>query len=316
MVPQNPDASAPSEVLTGPYQLEIRRGTEYGATLSGVNPYVSVFQTFDTNSRMVESLLRLGDQNVEREQGQIRIESNTVRFASEYGILVDAGLREPGGSPHPGSVRNLPTLNSSRLVPGLTVRNNVIAESGVGGILFSGDPSAAGTPLAVVPYGQLLNNTIYGGATPTGTGITVEENASPTLLNNIVANNVDGILVDGSSSSTVIGANLFKSNTNNGSTGSNAILLAPTAPLFVDAEGGNFYLALGSQAIDSSLNRLDDRPAMVAVTSPLGIPPAPIVAPERDLYGQLRIDDPNAGTTARTWLEHFQGPWRRRACGL
>ncbi len=64
------------------------------------------------------------------------------------------------------------------------------------------------------------------------------------------------------------------------------------APLFVDAARGNFYLASGSQAIDSSLNRLDDRPEMVAVTSPLGIPPAPIVAPDRDRFGQLRIDDP------------------------
>ena len=93
-------------------------------------------------------------------------------------------------------------------------------------------------------------------------------------------------------SSTVIGANLFKSNTNNGTTGSNAILLGTNAPLFVDAARGNFYLAAGSQAIDSSLNRLDDRPAMVAVTSPLGIPPAPVVAPDQDRFGQLRIDDP------------------------
>ena len=28
--PTNPDPNAPSEVLVGPYQLEIRRGTEYG----------------------------------------------------------------------------------------------------------------------------------------------------------------------------------------------------------------------------------------------------------------------------------------------
>ncbi len=164
-MPQNPDPSGPTQVLAGPYQLEIRRGTEYGATVSGTGPEIAVFQQFDTNDRMVESLLRLGDQNVEREQGQLRIESNTVRFASQYGIRVDAGLRDATGVPHPGAVRNLPTLNAARLVPSLTVRNNVIAESGVGGILFSGDPSAAGTPLAVVPYGQLVNNTIYGGVT-------------------------------------------------------------------------------------------------------------------------------------------------------
>ncbi len=292
VVPQNPNPSGPNQVLAGPYQLEMRRGTEYGATVTGTGPEIVVFQQFDTNDRMVESLLRLGDQNTEREQGQLRIEANTVRFASGYGILVDAGSRDATGVPHPGGIRNLPTLNAGRLVPSLTVRNNVIAESGVGGILFSGDPNAAGTPLAVVPFGQLVNNTVYGGVTPRGTGIRVEQNASPTILNNIVANNADGILVDATSTSSVIGANLFKSNTNDGVTGSNAILLGATAPLFVDAARGNFYLAAGSQAVDSSLNRLDDRPEMVAVTSPLGIPPAPVVAPEQDRFGQLRIDDP------------------------
>ncbi|MHB0959585.1 MAG: tandem-95 repeat protein [Pirellulaceae bacterium] len=291
-VPQNPDPAAPTQVLTGPYQLEIRRGTEYGETVSGIGPEIAVLRQFNTNDRMVESLRRLGDQNVERQQGQLRIEANTVQFASGYGILVDAGARDATGSPHPGSVLNVPTLNSARLVPGLIVRNNVIAESGVGGILFSGDANAAGTPLAVVPYGQLVNNTIYGGAQVVGTGITVEQNASPTILNNIVANTANGILVDGTSTSTVIGANLFKSNTNNGVTGSDAIFLATNAPLFVDADRGNFYLAPGSRAIDSSLNRLDDRPEMVAVTSPLGISPTATVAPDRDRFGQLRIDDP------------------------
>ena len=79
----------------------------------------------------------------------------------------------------------------------------------------------------MVPYGQLLNNTIYGGR-PTGTGITVEENASPTLLNNIVANNETAFWSTARPSSTVIGANLFQSNTNDGATGSNAICWRPT----------------------------------------------------------------------------------------
>ena len=121
--------------------------------------------------------------------------------------------------------------------------------------------------------------------TPTGTGITVEQNASPTILNNIVANNAIGISVDGTSTSTVLGANLFKLNTNNGPTGSNPILLGASDPLFIDPSIGNFYLSPGSKAIDSSVNRLDDRPAIVPVNSPLGIPVAPIVAPD---HGPLR----------------------------
>jgi VCBS repeat-containing protein len=292
-VPQDP-LNPISEVLVGPYQLEIRRGTEYGANDSGVDPEISIYQQFDTNTRMIEALLRLGDQNADRAQGNLQIENNIIRFSSEYGILVDAGQRDTVGDvPHPGAARHLPTLNSQSLVYGLTVQNNVIAESGTGGILFSGDPSTAGQPEAVVPFGRLVNNTIYGGGQPTGTGITVEENASPTILNNIVANNETGILVDASSSSSVIGANLFQLNTDDGAIGSNAIQLGDSDPLFLSPGSGNFYLAKDSQAIDSSLNRLDDRPSILAVTSPLGIPPAPIVAPDRDLYAQLRIDDPD-----------------------
>jgi len=46
-------------------------------------------------------------------------------------------------------------------------------------------------------------------------------------------------------------------------------------------------------AIDSSINSLQDRASMTAVTGPLGIAPSPIIAPSYDLYGQLRVDDPN-----------------------
>ena len=41
------------------------------------------------------------------------------------------------------------------------------------------------------------------------------------------------------------------------------------------------------------LNSFADRLNFVAVNSPLGIPPSPIIAPERDRFRQLRIDDPS-----------------------
>ncbi len=237
---------------------------------------------------------RLGDSNLLREQGHLQIEANRIRDVSGIGILVDAGARDAGTNlPHAAPVRNLPTLNNARLAPGVKLFNNVIGGFGTAGIRFSGDPNTGTVPLASVPFGRIVNNTVYGGTTATGVGIQVTENASPTILNNIIANTVTGISVDATSSSTVVGVNLFQGNTNNGVTGSNAILLAQTDPLFVNPANGNFYLARGSRAIDSSLNTLADRPNIVAVKSPLGIPQSSIVAPNRDLFGQLRVDDPN-----------------------
>ncbi|KAA5546992.1 tandem-95 repeat protein [Roseiconus nitratireducens] len=293
-VPRVPDA--PEEVLAGRYQLEIRRGTEYAINVSDTDPEIVVLTQYDTNDRMIlgEGITRFGDQNTRRETGQIQIEQNAIKDSLQYGIVVDAGARNSDGDlPSPSSVRNLPTVNAERLVPGITIENNVIAVSGNGGILFSGDPNSGAVPLAAVPYGRILNNTIFGGEQPTGTGINVTENASPTLLNNIIANTDTAISIDGTSSSTVVGATLLQGNNNPGNFSDNTMIpLESDDPLFVDPLGGNFYLAQGSPAIDSSRNTLQDRPSIVAVKSPLGISPSPITTPDRDLFNQFRIDDP------------------------
>ena len=300
-VPVNPDFGAPSEVLVGPYQLELRRGTEYGINPSGVVSDIIVPQQFHTNTRFIPSLLRLGDQNLTREQGHIEIDSNTIRFASGFGILVDASARDAVGDvPHPGAVRNLPTLNNRRLIPAVSVENNVVFGLGTGGIRFSGETSPAGQPVAGVPYGEIVNNTVYGGVSPQSQGIVVDHNANPTILNNIVANTATGISIDASSGLSEVGANLFRGNLNNGVIGDNPIPpigvppLPANFPLFVDEANGNFYLFAGSQAIDSSLNTLQEDPSLTVVKSPLGIPTAPIFAPNLDRFGQLRIDDPAA----------------------
>ncbi len=208
-------------------------------------------------------------------------------------VLIPVSDDAGGSLQRPGGVRQLPTLNNERLVPGVKVENNVISNFGTGGILFSGDPNTGALPFATVPFGRIMNNTIYGGENATGTAIQVTENASPTILNNIIANTASGVTIDGTSLSTVVGANLFQGNLNNGVIGQNAILLQTTDPLFVNPANGNFYLAAGALAVDSSLNSLADRINFVAVNSPLGIPPSPIIAPERDRFRQLRIDDPS-----------------------
>ncbi|MBS0262507.1 MAG: hypothetical protein JSS02_11200, partial [Planctomycetes bacterium] len=241
-----------------------------------------------------------GDNMSDRPQGRISITNNTVSFSQQYGISVLPAPRDNDGNatPHPYSVLNLPTVASNRQIPGPNIVSNVINNFGVGGIQFSGDNT--GGALAGVPYGRIVNNTIYGASKATGTGITVKSNAAPTILNNIIANTSLGISIDNTSTGTVVGTEVFQGNTVNGTTGTNAILLQPAAPLFVNPatasitaqSGAGFYLKEGSLAIDSSLNSLGERSTMTAVLSPLGIPQSPIIAPVNDRFGQLRIDDP------------------------
>src|SRR5690606_749897 len=168
-----------------------------------------------------------------------------------------------------------------------------------GGIFCSGEAR----PDAAILLGRIINNTIYGRDQElTGIGITVSENTSPTMINNIVSNFETGISVDATSQTTVIGGTVYKGNSVNTvgtGVGSFALLLDPLTPsdpeqpLFIDAPNGNFYLAPNSKAIDSSINVLQDRPYMVSIGSPLGIAPSPILAPERDAFGQLRVNDPD-----------------------
>jgi hypothetical protein len=189
---------------------------------------------------------------------------------------------------------SLPVLNSARLVPGVVVSNNIIASSGTAAILFSGDPNTGNVPLAAVPYGRIVNNTLYGGTKAAGVGVAVTENAGPTLLNNVFANLATGISVDGTSvANTVVGTSAYWNTATEVAGGSQSQSVTLAADPFVNASSGNFYLNAGSQAIDSSLNTLADRSVLVVVTDAVGIPQSPIIAPSRDIFGQLRIDDPS-----------------------
>jgi VCBS repeat-containing protein len=245
-----------------------------------------------------------GDANRKREQGQIILHSNIVRDSSSFGIIIDAASRVSsltplaGALPHSGPIRNLPQVNTEGWVPGVVAANNVLASNRAGGILFSGDTRLGNTMNASVPFGRLINNTIFG-INASDIGISVTNNASPTLLNNIVANLGTGIQVDSSSNTTVVGYTLYQGNRTNtiGTTaGAQAIQLTATDPLFVNATGYNFYPAPLSKAIDSSLDALADRPELVSVRTAVGIPVSPILAPSRDITGQLRVDDPAVTT--------------------
>ncbi len=144
-------------------------------------------------------------------------------------------------------------------------------------------------------FSQSVVSTLSGGL---GVGIAVEDNAAPTLLNNIVAGTAVGIRVDLSSEAagTVVGGTLYQGNqTNLNATFLNedfAIYLDTADPLFRDVASRNFYLAALSPAIDSSVGSLLERFDIKQVKNTLGIADSPILAPETDLTGQLRVDDP------------------------
>ncbi|GIX00191.1 MAG: hypothetical protein KatS3mg111_3523 [Pirellulaceae bacterium] len=74
--------------------------------------------------------------------------------------------------------------------------------------------------------------------------------------------------------------------------------IADGTRLFVNAQAGNFLPAPNSPLVDSSIDVLPDRPSMTVVKDAVGIPRAPISAPNYDLAGQLRVDDPNVAPPA------------------
>lgn len=174
------------------------------------------------------------------------------------------------------------------------------------------------------------------------TGILISEEATPTLLNNVISNTRNAVIetenqpsshqATGPSPRTaVVGAQIFQHSASiNGSqaaaqmgnwrvsTGSTPypgsminpeeqttaradtadfnLPLSNTAPLFVNGADGNFFPATLAASIDSSVDSLEDRPAFITIKAAMGISNSPILAPERDATGQLRIDDPNVST--------------------
>ncbi len=80
--------------------------------------------------------------------------------------------------------------------------------------------------------------------------------------------------------------------------GSFPLNLATTDPLYVNPSAGNFYLRPLSQAIDSSLEALAERLALSQIRNAIGLPPSPMLAPDRDIFGQRRVDDPSVSTPA------------------
>jgi hypothetical protein len=133
-----------------------------------------------------------------------------------------------------------------------------------------------------------------------GSGLVVQNEISPTLLNNVLVNNTNGIsFVNTTVNNTVLGGTVYQLNTNNlsGSTnlGQFPTVVTATTPMFVNAGTRNFYPAANSPLVDTAVDSLQDRPNMVAVKQGLGIPASPVLAPDYDRNGLLRVNSSSGG---------------------
>ncbi|MFN7733663.1 MAG: tandem-95 repeat protein [Pirellula sp.] len=297
--------------LNGPAAIDVFGGTAFPA-----NVPLQLVQ-FGLDTQWGEDL---GDANILRDQGQLLITSAVVSNSLTYGIRVDAAARDyaanrfgganptirPGARPYPGAVRNLVTLNTSNVAPGVVLMNNVLAFNGIGanptgagGILISGDTaSSVGQPTSTVA--RVVNNTIHG-VLGNSIGLTINEGAAPTVINNIFSNSSVGVSIAGASvGNVVLGGNLYKQNTvpvtPANTPESFPLFLLPAQPLFLNPSLGRFYLEAFSQAIDSSLSSLENRSSIETVKAALGIPTSPILAPEFDANGLRRSDDPDVNS--------------------
>ncbi|MDO4550075.1 MAG: S8 family serine peptidase [Planctomycetia bacterium] len=239
-----------------------------------------------------------GDNNAVSSQGLIFINSNMIAYSAENGVNISsAGTRDMEENyPHPGVSATLVQTNADRLVNGVAIINNVIAYSNQAGISFEGDNSADAFFGGARLFAHVANNTIYGGTSEEGEviGILVGPNSAPTLLNNVVANTDVAISIDATSrATTVVGHNAFHQNVDIGTVGDRAIIIDDEERVFVNPGELNFYPAMESKIIDAARDSLPDRAAFVNLKRMLGIEESPIIAPDLDMYGQRRTDDPN-----------------------
>lgn len=259
----------------------------------------------DVDDPLVVPYSDTGDDNARREQGQVVIGQNIITDSLGFGISMVSSTLDADGNHHQGPVRVGRELNTFNLLPGVVVTDNILAENTLGGVSLSGNVTAGQT--AAVPFARIINNTIVGNGT--GTGIQVSNNASPTLLNNIVADLNIGIDVDGSSSTTVIGGMVYANNatdaTNIKGDFSIDIDAAAGDALFQDAANENYYLAPGALAIDSAVDSVVERDEMHTLKAPLGIADSPILVSSHDAIGQRRVDDPSVATPTGIGHEVF-----------
>ena len=93
-VPVNNDFTSPQKLRNGVFQLDIRRGTEYGASLRRKFPFIGLYNTLDVNDRLTKafSLVALpGSQIVDGQTFQITRPRGANTFEFDHGNGVTNG---------------------------------------------------------------------------------------------------------------------------------------------------------------------------------------------------------------------------------
>ena len=245
------------------------------------------------------------DENRFIDQGQVIVQATSIFSSLQYGIDARA-TTDANDIPLPGPVRNLPVDNNARQLPGVVLMNNLLVNNVQGGVRIAG---GGNNDNFSAPFARVVNNTIFGGEEPSGIGIRIENGAAPTLMNNVISNTNNAISRSGNTDlkEIVVLGTLFQDNNNNLPAG-----LVDPFQFVVDTpgdeqqfrdvqfEGGgtpyevNFYPneIITSLLIDSSMQSREERSELDNVKSSVGIAPSPIIAPETDLVGRERLNDP------------------------
>ncbi len=274
--------------LFGAVSTDLNGGFNFPAILTGIR--------YGLESQWGEDE---GDADRARPQGQVVLFGNTITNSQTFGIRAEAFSNGAGSLPnllgatglangareYPGAPIAYPTLNTAGYAPGVVIMNNILANNASGGVRVADNANAASTN----PIARIVNNTFFGGIN----GVQAVGGASPTVINNIFANTSSDAVSGGAN--IVVGANLY-SGSNNPFAAIEPFDITATRAVFVSTTNNKFYLASNSEAIDSSLNVLQERNELTLVKNSIGLPPSPTLSPDQDLNGQTRLDDPSVNS--------------------
>lgn len=305
----------PADVGFGEYQMTIQptQAVPGLPPTTGVSPVgVPVRDVL-----FVDYHFGITDANRVDDQGQILIENNIIRDSQNFAIDASIGARGQtlastglDNVTRPGAARLLRNPNTSALVPGTVIVNNLIIDNvaaegaaddaGATAIRFAGGSFADGEVPSPNVFGRIINNTIIGDGD--GTGIDIGGRSAPSIINNVVVDTAAGINVNTvTAGQTVAASNVFAGvvTPTNISLGSTSLVLTTSTGLFsTETNAGErvFIPSATGPLVDSSLETLRDRLDFAnTVKAPVNIAPSPVLAPRFDALGNRRVDSPGVG---------------------